>query len=502
MECGEQFSQYLFGFGPGRRFNIEVQMTDDQKLLAEYVDNGSEEAFRELVTRYFDFVYSSAVRLVQGDRQLAEDVAQMVFTDLARKACSLSREVLIGGWLHQRTFNVARTVLRGERRRQAREREAVAMNALRNNSDGELVQLTEVLDAAILQLGREDRKAILLRFFEQRNFRAVGEGIGTSEDGARMRVARAVEKLHIVLKRRGVTLSAAALGTALGTQAVAAAPAGLAASVATTALASAGTGTAAVLTYLKLMVTTKVKVGITGAILVAGLVSLLLHRQSQARLGERDESLRQQARVLAQLVAENQRLSTLTNQASASVEDPQWNDLLRLRAEAESLRGQVREIPALQEENRRLQRRLSREAQTPFQIQEQLWAKTRWVEAWMRAFIAYARENQGRLPASFEQAEPFLPREVREETAVTGDQFEILYHGSLDSLTNRESIVFREKSLWPHETGKWGRIYGMADCRSGIFDGRAQYCSSSDKTANGNCDSFEKEYMVTATGNE
>ena len=40
---------------------------------------------------------------------------------------------------------------------------------------------------------------------------------------------RALEKLHCLLKRRGVTLSAAALGTMLAGQVVSAAPAGLAA---------------------------------------------------------------------------------------------------------------------------------------------------------------------------------------------------------------------------------------------------------------------------------
>jgi len=59
----------------------------------------------------------------------------------------------------------------------------------------------------------------------------VGEALGSSEDAARMRVNRALQKLEIILKQRGVTASAAALGAALMAQAVAAAPSGLAASV-------------------------------------------------------------------------------------------------------------------------------------------------------------------------------------------------------------------------------------------------------------------------------
>jgi DNA-directed RNA polymerase specialized sigma24 family protein len=53
-------------------------MTDSQKLLAEYAQTGSEPAFQELVSRYLNFVYSTALRLVGGDAHLAEDVTQKV----------------------------------------------------------------------------------------------------------------------------------------------------------------------------------------------------------------------------------------------------------------------------------------------------------------------------------------------------------------------------------------------------------------------------------------
>jgi len=51
-------------------------MTDSQTLLAEYAENGSEVAFRELVSRYLDLVYATAMRVVGGDAAMAEDVAQ------------------------------------------------------------------------------------------------------------------------------------------------------------------------------------------------------------------------------------------------------------------------------------------------------------------------------------------------------------------------------------------------------------------------------------------
>src|ERR1017187_4981658 len=215
-------------------------MTDSQQLLAEYRQNGSDAAFRELVTRYVDLVYSTALRLVEGDTHRAEDVAQTVFVDLARKARTLPHEVRLGGWLHRDACLVAGHTMRGERRRQSRERQAVEMNVLENHSEADFSQVAPLLDEAINELGEADRTAILLRFFEQQDFRAVGQALGSNEDAARMRVTRALEKLEDLLKRRGVTTSAASLGVVLTVNAVQAAPVGLAVTI-STAAALAGT---------------------------------------------------------------------------------------------------------------------------------------------------------------------------------------------------------------------------------------------------------------------
>src|SRR5512135_2593646 len=97
-------------FALERLFSNESMMTDSQQLLADYAANGSERAFQELVARYVDLVYSTAVRLVEGDTHRAKDVAQTVFVDLARMGAKLSPNTMLGGWLHRHTCFVARTV--------------------------------------------------------------------------------------------------------------------------------------------------------------------------------------------------------------------------------------------------------------------------------------------------------------------------------------------------------------------------------------------------------
>lgn len=121
-------------------------MTESQALLVDYVENGTESAFRDLVARYIDLVYSTALRRVGGDVHLAQDVAQTVFLHLARKARRLPRSVMLGGWLYQATCNVTATVTRAERRRQIRERQAVQMNTLHNDSTGNFEHFAPMLD--------------------------------------------------------------------------------------------------------------------------------------------------------------------------------------------------------------------------------------------------------------------------------------------------------------------------------------------------------------------
>jgi RNA polymerase sigma factor (sigma-70 family) len=469
-------------------------MNDCQKLLADYVATGSESAFRELVTRYVNLVCSTANRLVGGDAHLAQDVAQTVFVDLARKARTLPHDVMLGGWLHRDTCFVASHLMRGERRRQLREQQAVTMNAMQDHSEDNLARVRPVLDEAINQLGAEDRAVILLRFFEQRTLRAVGEALGSTENAAQKRISRALEKLRGLLKHRGVALSAAALGAVLVSEAVRAAPEGLAVSLSSAALVTASAGTETTFTALKFMATTKLKVAVISAIVIAsGLTPLLIQRQAQARLRDQDQLLRQHQEQLAQLAAENDRLKTAS--ANDAARKAQLTELVQLRREAELLGSQTKDADSLREENRRLRLTVATAPLTPLQQEELSWAKAVCAQGWTRAFLAYAQANQGRLPDSFAQAEPYWPESVQQGTGVTSDEFEILYHGTLDTLTNLdpklEVVLFREKNLWPlvqpNGNVKMGRYDGMAN-------GVAQYGSVPAGTSD---DGFLSDYEIS-----
>lgn len=201
----------------------------DWELLQAFVKNRSETAFAELVQRHLNWVYSTARRQVR-DPHLAEDIAQAVFVLLARKADKLRHGTILSGWLFRTTRYVASCAMRTEYRRKTREQAAVVMSPTTSSADNETLwnQLTPHLDQAVASLSQADRTAILLRFYEKKPLREVGERLGLSEDAAKKRVSRAVEKLRDLITRRGVVLGGTALAVALAEQAVQGAPVTLA----------------------------------------------------------------------------------------------------------------------------------------------------------------------------------------------------------------------------------------------------------------------------------
>jgi RNA polymerase sigma factor (sigma-70 family) len=322
-------------------------MTPDSELLARFARTNAEDAFAELVKRHVNLVYSAALRQVAGDAHLAQDVAQTVFTDLARKAGALARRESLTGWLYTSAHFAAAKTVRTETRR--RDREEKFMRETENSGPGvspvqsapeaDWETLRPALDAAMHELKEADREAVLLRYFENRPFAEVGAKLGLNENAARMRVERALEKLRTAFARRGIAATAA-LASVLSANAVQLAPAGLTATLTTASLVSAGTGT---FTLLKIMTATKLKLGIS-ALIVAGMATaLVVQQQAQEKLRGDNAALTQQ---LAQLETDNESLSNRLAVASEAnrLPDEKLNELMKLRGEVTRLRNESRQL--------------------------------------------------------------------------------------------------------------------------------------------------------------
>jgi len=292
-------------------------MTTDAELLKHYATQKSEAAFAKLVQRHLALVYSTAPRQLNGDTHLAQDVAQTVFMTLARKAASLSGHATLAGWLFLSTHHAAAQVVRSNRRRHTREEEAHAMYELFASTTAatDWERVRPVLDDALRDLADADREAVLLRFFEQRPFAEIGAALNVTEDAARMRVDRALEKLRALLVRRGITSSGAVLATALANQAMVAAPAGLANTITSAVLATAAGS---------FMSTTTIILSAVAALAIGSTIyqtNQVRHAEAAmaATAGERDRA-RAQIRELQQRATETDGRLTVAEQQTAALQ--------------------------------------------------------------------------------------------------------------------------------------------------------------------------------------
>jgi len=268
---------------------MDEGMTDDLTLLRAYAKDGAEDAFQTVVERHLGLVHSAALRQV-GDPHLAQEVTQAVFLILARKAASLKPATILAGWLFRTTRFAASQALRAARRRRRYEQEAAQMQPT-TTPDAPEVPWEDVaphLDEAVAGLGDSDRHAILLRFFERKEMKEVGSALGSTEDAAKKRVGRALDKLRHFLGRRGIALSAAALGSALMTNAVQATPTPLyqaiAATVAADGIAATTTLELAIQTMKAMFLTQLQKAAVIAVLLLVavGLGSLFAHVPAQS----------------------------------------------------------------------------------------------------------------------------------------------------------------------------------------------------------------------------
>ncbi|MDB6033336.1 MAG: hypothetical protein JWM16_3674 [Verrucomicrobiales bacterium] len=213
------------------RSNLEPIEPADHELLLAFVQ-GSEPAFATLVRRHIDLVYSAALRQVQ-DPHTAADVTSAVFIILARKAGELRKHLIIPAWLHRTTSYTARKAVRARQRRVSYEQAAARLNevSVQEPTNAEWEQMMPFLDAGLADLAAKEHEAVVLRFFQNKTFPEIAAVVGTTEEGARKRVERAVEKLRRFLAGRGIAVPIIVLTAMLGTQSVQAAPAGLASTI-------------------------------------------------------------------------------------------------------------------------------------------------------------------------------------------------------------------------------------------------------------------------------
>ena len=204
----------------------------DWELLRQFVEHNSQKAFAELTETYLGLVHATAWREL-ADQAMAEDVTQAVFLILARKASTFRPNIVLAAWLFDTCKFTAKNARRDEQRRQIREQK-IAMKMqygieANHPAHNEVTNFT--INEALSALPTADRQAVLLRFVCGYSLQETGEAFGISENTARMRVSRALDKLRRTLTKAGIGISVIAISELLQSQPAQAASTGLTARI-------------------------------------------------------------------------------------------------------------------------------------------------------------------------------------------------------------------------------------------------------------------------------
>jgi RNA polymerase sigma factor (sigma-70 family) len=331
----------------------------DIELLRAYAETGNEECFGRLVKRHVSLVYSTALRNVGGDEHLAQDVAQMVFAHLAHSAKSLLKQRALAGWLYRDAFFSSSKLVRSERRRLEREKQA---NMSTQNVSADQTQTNEllpILDEIISRLRPKDLEVLVLRFFEGMELRTAAGLLGISEKAFQKRVERAVHQLRAVLASKDISVGSGAVTSALMAGGFVAAPPNLALVIA----ASSMTSVAAVksTTFLNLfanLAMTKLKIAGSALLVVAITAPLLVQQNALNKLREENRRLRMQSPDSSVQKNADTPFSEAADPSEIERLRAEHRELLRLRGEVGVSRSLIEELKAKLDQAKRTERRV------------------------------------------------------------------------------------------------------------------------------------------------
>jgi hypothetical protein len=215
-----------------------------------------------------------------------------------------------------------------------------------------------------------DRNALLLRYFEGRPFGEVGARLGLTEEAARMRVERALEKLRKLLASRGLVSTSCGLGLVISQQAISAAPVGLATMITGGAVTAGSTGT--VLTIIQTITMTKVKAAIIAAVIAGASVPFVFQQKTIKEIENLNIELAQQNRQLAAQVEQESQLRQGLTPAARGPSLELTNELMRLRAEVTRLRADARNRSGVVETDSALQETINSLAARATRLKQRL----------------------------------------------------------------------------------------------------------------------------------
>jgi RNA polymerase sigma factor (sigma-70 family) len=181
---------------------------NDAAYLERWIHHREPDAFREIVTRYAGMVYAAA-RRVLGGADGAEDIAQECFQTLATAEKVPSS--YLAPWLHRVATNLALKRIRTDVRRHAREEGYAA--AQPQTVSPRWDDIYEFVDEAIAALPDDLRESVVAHYLEGYSQKEIAQALDIPRQTLTNRIHKGIDEIRKTLRRRGIEVGGAALGT-------------------------------------------------------------------------------------------------------------------------------------------------------------------------------------------------------------------------------------------------------------------------------------------------
>ena len=173
----------------------QVAREPDTALVKAAIE-GDAESFTKLAKRYYPVMVAIAHSIL-GDRDLAEDAAQLSFARAAVKLPQLKESKKFAGWLSAICRNAAKDLARRENSR--RTNDELSSLAVKSDKDNSY----EFVKEALNKLSTSAREVIYLRYYDGLSYEKISSVLGISEQAINGRLKRAKKKMAEYLRRKG-----------------------------------------------------------------------------------------------------------------------------------------------------------------------------------------------------------------------------------------------------------------------------------------------------------
>lgn len=185
----------------------EYALLTDEELAERFRAGERNTSFSMLVERYQRRIYFSARRMVNGDHDEADEIAQETFVKAYEALANFRGESKFYTWLYRIMMN---NVIHRGRKQKVRKTISIdevadVLEASEGQPHGELEreETKKLIEEAIATLPPKQREVFMLRFYDELPYEEIAQIVGTSVGGLKANYFHAVKKIGEYVQKQG-----------------------------------------------------------------------------------------------------------------------------------------------------------------------------------------------------------------------------------------------------------------------------------------------------------